>query len=232
MIMFCFRQKTAYEIPKRDWSSDVCSSDLPKGVTVGANTDPAQQALDNFIAKANASKATATLDLKLPSKEERLKVLQDEKKRLPVEITKLKKLNTPLASSQLNTYYGQIDSIDKLITSGQYADGGLIGGFGGNKQDNQLISASRSEFVMQSSAVRAYGVDFMNAVNQQRLPMATSGASAAAASSSGQVVYLSSKDRELLQAAANRPITLRTNNRVIAESANDGNKELARRGKN
>src|ERR1043166_3768731 len=25
---FFFKQKTAYEIPKRDWSSDVCSSDL------------------------------------------------------------------------------------------------------------------------------------------------------------------------------------------------------------
>ena len=24
-----FKQKTAYVIPKRDWSSDVCSSDLP-----------------------------------------------------------------------------------------------------------------------------------------------------------------------------------------------------------
>jgi len=205
---------------------------VPKDVTVGANTDPAQQALDNFIAKANAAKATATLDLKLPTKEERLKILQDEKKRLQGEIAKLKKMNTPFASGQLNTYYGQVDSIDKLITSGQYADGGLIGGFGGNKQDNQLIKASRSEFVMQSSAVRAYGVDFMNAVNQQRLPMATSGASATAASSSGQVVYLSSKDRELLQSVMNRPITLRTTNRVIAESANDGNKELARRGKN
>src|ERR1043166_8602939 len=30
-VFFCFfffKQKTAYEIPKRDWSSDVCSSDL------------------------------------------------------------------------------------------------------------------------------------------------------------------------------------------------------------
>src|ERR1043166_2182416 len=26
-----FKQKTAYEIPKRDWSSDVCSSDLRGG---------------------------------------------------------------------------------------------------------------------------------------------------------------------------------------------------------
>src|ERR1043166_2791252 len=27
-LFFCFKQKTAYEIPKGDWSSDVCSSDL------------------------------------------------------------------------------------------------------------------------------------------------------------------------------------------------------------
>src|ERR1043166_9634731 len=27
-FVFFFKQKTAYEIPKRDWSSDVCSSDL------------------------------------------------------------------------------------------------------------------------------------------------------------------------------------------------------------
>src|ERR1043166_2272310 len=28
LLCFFFKQKTAYEIPKRDWSSDVCSSDL------------------------------------------------------------------------------------------------------------------------------------------------------------------------------------------------------------
>src|SRR5216110_3668842 len=27
-LFFCFKQKTAYEISSRDWSSDVCSSDL------------------------------------------------------------------------------------------------------------------------------------------------------------------------------------------------------------
>src|SRR5216110_2994311 len=29
MLFFFFKQKTAYEISSRDWSSDVCSSDLP-----------------------------------------------------------------------------------------------------------------------------------------------------------------------------------------------------------
>src|SRR5216110_1384194 len=30
-LFFFFKQKTAYEISSRDWSSDVCSSDLPPG---------------------------------------------------------------------------------------------------------------------------------------------------------------------------------------------------------
>src|SRR6187431_3697536 len=31
MLFFFFKQKTAYEITVRDWSSDVCSSDLRSG---------------------------------------------------------------------------------------------------------------------------------------------------------------------------------------------------------
>src|SRR3546814_6007629 len=32
MIVFCFKQKTAYEVRISDWSSDVCSSDLPREI--------------------------------------------------------------------------------------------------------------------------------------------------------------------------------------------------------
>src|SRR3546814_10683218 len=31
LFMFFFKQKTAYEMRISDWSSDVCSSDLPQG---------------------------------------------------------------------------------------------------------------------------------------------------------------------------------------------------------
>ena len=31
IFFFFFKQKTAYEIVSRDWSSDVCSSDLTTG---------------------------------------------------------------------------------------------------------------------------------------------------------------------------------------------------------
>ena len=33
VFFFFFKQKTAYEIGTGDWSSDVCSSDLPKRIT-------------------------------------------------------------------------------------------------------------------------------------------------------------------------------------------------------
>src|ERR1044071_2886015 len=37
MTMFFFKQKTAYEISTRDWSSDVCSSDLLRVVEHGTH---------------------------------------------------------------------------------------------------------------------------------------------------------------------------------------------------
>src|SRR3546814_3895777 len=33
VLFFCFKQKTAYEMRISDWSSDVCSSDLPDART-------------------------------------------------------------------------------------------------------------------------------------------------------------------------------------------------------
>src|SRR3546814_6750714 len=66
MIRFFFKQKTAYEMRMSDWSSDVCSSDLPGrrpawpgsrlapcGRTVCANGlssgFPAKMRVDNFL---------------------------------------------------------------------------------------------------------------------------------------------------------------------------------------
>src|SRR3546814_2560901 len=43
MLFFCFKQKTAYEMRISDWSSDVCSSDLPAVAAfraLGANIVP------------------------------------------------------------------------------------------------------------------------------------------------------------------------------------------------
>jgi hypothetical protein len=206
----------------------------PKDVTITASANPAVRALNDFIALANSSKATVTLTVKGPTKEDNLKALRAEQTRLNAE---LKGYGNPAnlkgtALGAWNILKGQRDSIDALIKSGNYANGGLIQGTGGNKQDNITIGASRGEFMMNAASVSRYGVDFMNALNQQRVGVGGSTGSFGGGSDSSQVVYLSARDRELLQAAVNRPITLKTSNRVIAQSANEGNKELAKRGSN
>jgi hypothetical protein len=209
------------------------AKEVPKDVTVDANTDPAEQALNNFIAQVNASSASVDVSLNYPTKDERLAALKAEKTRLQKEYAALKKQNTPLAQGTMSEIMAQIASIDNTIDMGMYAQGGLIQGTGGNRQDNISIMASRGEFMMNAGSVSRYGVDFMNALNQQRLPMGNfGGGMSSGGNSSGGVVYLSARDRELLQAVINRPITLRTTNRVIAQSANDGNRELANRGNN
>src|SRR3546814_2590483 len=53
VFFFFFKQKTAYEMRISDWSSDVCSSDLPEPV---AGMVPAQQRLggdDRAVGKAD-----------------------------------------------------------------------------------------------------------------------------------------------------------------------------------
>src|SRR3546814_9213959 len=44
VFVFCFKQKTAYEVRISDWSSDVCSSDLPCGASAALGGSPAPEA--------------------------------------------------------------------------------------------------------------------------------------------------------------------------------------------
>src|SRR5213075_2478669 len=51
IIFFFFKQKTAYEITRRDWSSDVCSSDLVVASCGTALTPQQAQLLRRFTSK-------------------------------------------------------------------------------------------------------------------------------------------------------------------------------------
>jgi hypothetical protein len=122
--------------------------------------------------------------------------------------------------------------LDALRAKWGFAEGGLITGSGSGTSDSIPIMASNGEFMMKASAVRAYGLDFMNAVNnQQAAPMSAPVVNISGGGSDSQMVYLSPDDRALLRAAIDRPVNLYTENSKIAQSANAGNVELARRGK-
>lgn len=123
-------------------------------------------------------------------------------------------------------------ALAKKIAAGGYATGGLVEGPGTSTSDSIPAMLSRGEYVVKASAVRTYGLDFMNSLNQMKVGSMPTGVTGGAGGSNGQVVYLSPEDRALLRAAVDRPITLHTENSRIASSANAGNTLLAQRGLN
>jgi TP901 family phage tail tape measure protein len=107
------------------------------------------------------------------------------------------------------------------------ASGGYISGPGTGTSDSIPTMLSNGEYVLKANAVKYYGTDFMNSLNQMQVQMGAGGASSGGTSG---VVYLSPEDRALLRSAIDRPISLYTENTTIASTANAGNVLLAQRG--
>src|SRR3546814_17062536 len=79
MCLFFFKQKTAYEMRISDWSSDVCSSDLLRGIEP-LNFDPelVEDYLDCFqshSARTQAADEMATIYEDVPDAGERLRLI-------------------------------------------------------------------------------------------------------------------------------------------------------------
>lgn len=125
------------------------------------------------------------------------------------------------------------DLKDKVIRFEQtygnaYASGGFVSGPGTNTSDSIPARLSNGEYVVQANAVRHYGTDFMNALNNIQVQRQSSSATGGG----GGLVYLSPEDRQLLRAAIERPINLYADNKQLASSVSNGNVSLARRGQN
>lgn len=112
----------------------------------------------------------------------------------------------------------------------KYATGGYVSGEGTSTSDSIPAMLSNGEFVMNAKATSAYGADFMNALNQQRVTFAQPQSMSQNSNNGPTMVYLSPEDRALLRAAVDRPVELYTENTKIAQSANAGNVILAQRG--
>lgn len=128
---------------------------------------------------------------------------------------------------------GLLGGISFKKTFDSFASGGYVSGPGTGTSDSIMANVSNGEYVVKAASVSKYGLDFMNAINQQRVTYGQRLSYAPSNSGNGnQMVYLSPDDRALLRSAIDRPVNLYTENARIAQSANAGNVLLAQRGKN
>jgi hypothetical protein len=205
--------------------------EVPRNVTVefNSNISAADQALREYNAKLEQANRTVTTKFKTEFKGDKVAIQRAE-----TLLSTLRQERAMISRAGMN-----LANIDTQISMAKialmlvrgYAQGGFVNGAGTSTSDSIPAMLSKGEYVVKASAVSAYGVDFMNAINQQRvskLPPSSAGSNSA--SSNSTMVYLSPQDRMLLSKAIDRPISLYTTDRKIAESANAGNKELARRG--
>jgi hypothetical protein len=217
---------------------------LPRDITLSVNTDPAMRAIEEFVAKAKTALSTVSAVTPpvtyTPPAEEidkvKIKAAIDKISAIREELSQVRRYGgstTVLERryAEAVTEYRNIPGYEKYIYGS--ATGGLITGPGTGTSDSIPRMLSNGEYVIRASAVSAYGVDFMNALNQQKVGFQPASQSLVSTnSSSSSVVYLSPEDRALLRAAVDRPIALYTENTKIAQSANEGNVLLARRGSN
>lgn len=207
-----------------------------------------KQALELGFSEEEASKYATTLETELLAA---LNELPPEiKSKIDINTKEAKTAMTSLrvfANQEIGKIKKKIDINVNYTTSGGYwapngsggvkwvaaAAGGLITGPGTSTSDSIPARLSDGEFVVRASAVKHYGVDFMNALNNMRF---TSGMNPISVPQSTQqssgVVYLSPEDRSLLRAFVNRPVELHSENAKIASSADKGNIILAQRGSN
>jgi hypothetical protein len=209
---------------------------MPRNVDVEfkSNISAAQQALNEYEAKLkalNGKSATVTINQK-------------------EGITQLTSLLKPIVDSwtvramgnafmygaiSAREYYKGVYGIELAAPGGsgfmQRAAGGPVSGPGTGTSDSIPAMLSNGEFVMKAKAVKAYGLDFMNSINQMKPIGSMGGFGGGAAGANGvTIAQLSPEDRALLRAAVDRPINLYADSKKIAQTANDGNNLIARRG--
>jgi TP901 family phage tail tape measure protein len=134
-------------------------------------------------------------------------------------------------SVSYKTYQDMYLIMNRLANSiPTYADGGFVQGPGTGTSDSIPAMLSNGEFVMKASAVKTYGVDFFNSLNQQRMGFSSAAVSSSRQQDGPSMVFLSPEDRQLLRQFGDRPVNLYADSTMIAQVANEGNTKMSRRG--
>jgi TP901 family phage tail tape measure protein len=211
-------------------------------IKFNSNITAAEQAFNEYMAKLRAADGYSTTQTATTE----IKIKQPPPLKLMVNGSDVRLYRMGLESGALsiNDYYKILYGLSYKDLAGTsyalpykdsraFAAGGLVTGAGTGTSDSIPARLSNGEFVMNAAAVRNYGTDFMNTLNQQKAGGSMPTSSSNAGTSGGTTIaYLSPEDRALLREVANRPVNLYADNTKIAQSVNSGNVTLSQRGLN
>lgn len=214
-------------------------ANVPRNVTVTANTNPAYQALNEFIAKTNASTANVNVGANvLGGGTGGFSAAGDQAGKAWGKAF----LNATAYSYELAAqgmvYPGNLPMLvaaAALRTRAQYlSTGGSVGmGFTPKGTDTQPAMLTPGEYVVQKSTVDRLGLPFMNALNTMQNPIyrASGGpAGVAASSGSGGIQLVELMPHQISQIVQGLQVTFTVDGKEIAGTVNSYNTTGAVRG--
>lgn len=195
---------------------------VPRNITVAANTNPALQALNEFVAQANASKGTVTIDTqingdKVAATIKYLQSLFDGKKALYLQQIAAKNYAGAIKTADfMANFASEIKGLGGVVA---YASGGFTGR-GGKYEPAGIVH--RGEYVIPKSQVnQSTGLPYADAMGRmmpQSAPATSSYANGGLVSGS-MMVSLSPDDRALLRnVGASGDIVVAVDSREIARA--------------
>jgi len=206
---------------------------IPRNITVTANADPAIQAFNEYAAAAKAAAAAGSALANIPlgdSKGARQKALEARIIALEAWIKQLARAGNAAGAISAAE---QIESIRRLLLSGNYATGGYTGR-GGKYEPAGIVH--RGEYVVPKQGVdQSTGLpklSYMNSLGAQ-MPSSRGGSYAGGGPVTGGsiMVSLSPEDRALMrQVGAMGDIRLMVDSREIARASAKGGKQIIAEG--
>lgn len=209
---------------------------MPRNVTVTANVDPAQRAIEEFLARNANRSVGVTANLAGTGGN----VGNFNAGIIGANRIDAGELISPVIRYRVGATGSPTQGMWAVMNTGgvapeYHATGGVHGLHPGQPQGSDTTPAwlTPGEFVHRTAAVDYYGLPFMNALNNMQIPRYLATGTPVASASSGpstMVVELSATDRALLAAAGN--VSLSIDGRVLADTVTSQNTVYARRGAN
>jgi hypothetical protein len=214
---------------------------VPRNITVSANTDPAQRAIDEFLAKnSNQNINVGTSGGGGTFSPSSVNVgnggLFTPNIRSPlIDATTMNVARGQLGASGSGAK-GLLFQARGGAVPEYHSSGGIHGLHPGGPRGTDTTPAwlTPGEFVVQKSAVQAMGLPYMNALNNQQAPryLATGGTASGGSSSGPTIQLVEILPTQVQQIIDGVTTQLALDGRVIANSTNANNVASVRRGTN